>query len=158
MASILKSQAAFKERAEDCGLTPPQIDGLVAKGVTSLSVLAYTLTTPGVTPDEASLRSLMDDADPASVTVQTLASIRRLVFESQTLAISQIESIIESDVDKKVELAPAERATRIKDQRGRLAGYDLSGPLENAFSNYAYVASMVESDHVVLFRAPPFHH
>ena len=62
MAGILKSQAAFRERCADCGLTTTEIDGLIAKGVTSMSVLAYTLTTPGVTPDEASLRGLMNSA------------------------------------------------------------------------------------------------
>ena len=156
MAGILKSQAAFRERCADCGLTTTEIDGLIAKGVTSMSVLAYTLTTPGVTPDEASLRGLMNSASPGDVTVQTLASIRRLVFESQTLAISQIKSIIEADAEKKIELAPAERATRIKDQKARLAGYELSGPLENAFSNYSYVAAMVESDHVVYLEPHRF--
>ena len=80
MAGILTSQAAFRERCADCGLTATEIDGLIAKGVTSMSVLACTLTTPGVTPDEASLRGLLNFASPGDVTVQTLASIRHLVF------------------------------------------------------------------------------
>ena len=110
----LEIPSCFQGECADCGLTTTEIDGLIAKGVTSMSVLAYTLRTPGVTPDEASLRGLMNSASPGDVTVQTLASIRRLVFESQTLAISQIKSIIEADAEKKIELVPAERATRIK--------------------------------------------
>ena len=86
---------------------------MVAKGVTSMSVLAHTLTTAGVTPDEALLRGLLNFASPGDVPVQTLASIRRLVFESQTLATSRIKSIVEADAEKKIELAPAERASRI---------------------------------------------
>ena len=60
---------------------------------------------------------------------------------------SQIRASIDHDGDKRVELAPAERASRIEDQKQRLKGYDLSGPLENAFSNYTYVNKMLEDDH-----------
>ncbi|CAE7843090.1 unnamed protein product, partial [Symbiodinium necroappetens] len=100
-----------------------------------------------VTPSELALRELLDSSSPDAVSLQALASIRRLTFEAQTLCIAQIKASIETDGEPKVELAPAERAQRIAAQKRRLAGFDLTGPLENAYSNYVYVSAMVEHDH-----------
>ena len=67
MASLLKSEAAFRERAAECGLNQAEIDRLVDYGVSSLATLAYSLTVPGTPPTEQSLRSLLNEPDPASV-------------------------------------------------------------------------------------------
>ena len=147
MATLLKSSAAFREKAVECGLLEAQITVLAGKGIDTLATLAYVLTTPGVTPSEAALRDLLDSATPESVSLQALASIRRLMFEAQTLCIAQIKASIETEGETKVELAPAERAQRIAAQKRRLSGFDLTGPLENAYANYAYVTTMVEHDH-----------
>ena len=68
------------------------------------------------------------------------------MFEAQTLSIAQLKNSIGGESERKSELAPAERSTRLADQRKRLAGLSLSGPLENAFSNYTYVAQVVDQD------------
>ncbi|CAE7790276.1 unnamed protein product [Symbiodinium sp. CCMP2592] len=146
MASILKSQAAFEERAKECGLTQAELDVLVRKGLTSLSLLAFSVSTPGEVPQEAELRSILDPADPTTVPLRALSALRRLMFEAQTLSIAQLKSSIEGEGEKKAELAPAERMNRIADQRKRLVGLSLTGPLENAFSNYTYVAQVVDQD------------
>ena len=52
MASILKSQTTLEERARDCGLTQTELDVLVRKGITSLSLLAFSVSTPGEVPQE----------------------------------------------------------------------------------------------------------
>ena len=70
------------------------------------------------------------------------------MFESQTLAIAQLKSSIELDGEKKSELAPSERHARIQNQRKKLAGLDLTGPLENAYSNYTYVSAVVDQDYL----------
>ena len=67
MASLLKSEAAFRERAAECGLNQAEIDRLVDNGMSSLATLAYSLTVPGTPPTEQSLRSLLNEPDPASV-------------------------------------------------------------------------------------------
>ncbi|CAE7530302.1 unnamed protein product, partial [Symbiodinium microadriaticum] len=147
MANLLKSSAAFREKALECGLLDAQLAVLEGKGIDTLATLAYVLTTPGVTPSELALRELLDSTSPDAVSLQALASIRRLTFEAQTLCIAQIKASIETEGEPKVELAPAERAQRIAAQKRRLAGFDLTGPLENAYSNYVYVSAMVEHDH-----------
>ena len=148
MASLLNSQASFEERARDCGLSQAEVDVLVNKGLTSLSTFAFSATTPGTTPGEDALRNLLSSADPASVPLHVVAALRRLMFESQTLAIAQLKSSIELDGEKKSELAPSERHARIQNQRKRLAGLDLTGPLENAYSNYTYVGTVVDQDYL----------
>ena len=148
MASLLNSQASFEERARDCGLSQAEVDVLVSKGLTSLSTFAFSATTPGTTPGEDALRNLLSSADPASVPLHVVAALRRSMFESQTLAIAQLKSSIELDGEKKSELAPSERHARIQNQRKKLAGLDLTGPLENAYSNYTYVSTVVDQDYL----------
>ena len=81
MASLLKSEAAFRERAAECGLNQAEIDRLVDNGVSSLATLAYSLTVPGTPPTEQSLRSLLNEPDPASVPLRALAGMRRLMWQ-----------------------------------------------------------------------------
>ena len=77
MASLLESTASFKGRAISHGLSEDQVESLVRRGVNSLSKLAFAITTPGVTPSEASLRSLLDGDAPDAVTIGDLSALRR---------------------------------------------------------------------------------
>ena len=146
MATILDSTAAFSARAVEHGLTQTQLQRLNGNGITSLSQLAFALTTPGTSPADDALRGLLHD-DPDQVTVGQLASIRRLMFDAQTLSAAQVKHVLSgSEAAKKAELVPAERAQRIQDQKVRLAGMELSGPYECSHSSYDYVAKMLEQD------------
>ena len=84
MATILDSTAAFDARALEHGLTEDQLGRLKLKGLNNLSKLAFAISTPGTSPDDESLKTLVHD-DPDMVTVGQLASIRRLMFDAQTL-------------------------------------------------------------------------
>ena len=81
MATTLESPAAFEARALEHGITTEQLDRLKAKGLTNLSKLAFSISTPGTSPEDESLKSLVHD-DPDLVTVGQLASIRRLMFDA----------------------------------------------------------------------------
>ena len=140
MTSLLKSEATFKERAKECGLTDDEIKAR------SLSALAFSATTPGNPPDEPALQKLLKPSDPSSVAVRAVSSMRQLMFEAQALCVTTLKNSLEGESDKKADLAPAERQARISDQRKRLAGLDLSGPYENAFCNYAYVGTVMDQD------------
>ncbi len=146
MASLLESPASFKTRAAGNGLTDAQITYLVNNGINSLSKLAFAATTPGVTPSEDALRGLLDD-DPTRVTLGALSAIRRLMFEAQTLSVALVKQTVEgTDGSMKAELAPAERAQRIADQKGRLGGISFQGPYECGHACYDVVADMLEKD------------
>jgi hypothetical protein len=146
MVSLLKSLPAFEERARECGLSEDQIRGLKDAGITNLASLAFSLTSPGTTPSEDALRGLLDPANPGNVNLTSLASIRRLMFEAQTLSIAQLKNSIEGNVEKKAELVPAERTARIQAQRDRMLGLELVGSLECSFACYDLVGTMIEAD------------
>ena len=125
MATILESEAAFAARVLEHGLTRAQLAWLSDKGFNNLSKLAFALATPGTVPTEDALKEFLDD-NIDNVNVGQLSSIRRLIFDAQTLCASQIKTIISgSDQGRKAELVPAERATRIQAQKDRLLGMEL---------------------------------
>ena len=126
MATILESEAAFAARVLEHGLTRAQLAWLSDKGFNNLSKLAFALATPGTVPTEDALKELLDDNIVDNVNVGQLSSIRRLIFDAQTLCASQIKSIISGRYQgRKAELGPAERATRIQAQKDRLLGMEL---------------------------------
>eukprot|EP00435_Cladocopium_sp_Y103_P038892 s848_g10.t1 len=146
MATILESEAAFNARAGEHGITRVQLTRLQNQGIVNLSKLAFSITTPGTVPPDDALKQLLSD-DPDTVTVGELSSMRRLMFDAQTLSASQIKTVLSgSDTVRKAELVPAERATRIQAQKNRLQGMELTGPLEASHASYDYVAKMLEAD------------
>eukprot|EP00435_Cladocopium_sp_Y103_P032785 s1019_g8.t1 len=146
MATILESEAAFNARALEHGITRVQLGRLQNQGIINLSKLAFSITTPGTTPPDDSLKQLLSD-DPDVVTMGELSSMRRLMFDAQTLSASQIKTMLSgSDAGRKAELVPAERATRIQAQKTRLQGMELTGPFEVSHAAYDYVAKMLEAD------------
>ncbi|CAE7034963.1 GIP [Symbiodinium sp. CCMP2592] len=139
--------AAFEELATECGLSSAQLLILKGKGVSTMSSLAYAVTTPGVQPTELALRQLLDTATPEAVSVGALSSIRRCVFECQTCVVQQLKLSVEGhEGDKKYDLPPAERTSRIAAQKTRLVGFELTGAMECAYSCYTLVGSMLEAD------------
>ena len=146
MANLLKSSAAFRERAQECGLTGAEVRTIEGQGVTTLASLAYAVCAPGTAATETALRSLLNSASPDAVTLGSLAAIRQLHFESQTLSVAQVKAAIESggEGEKRHDLVPAERQVRIDEQKTRVQGLDIRGPLECSYASYAYVASMLD--------------
>ena len=69
------------------------------------------------------------------------------MFDTQTLCASQIKTTLTgSDVGKEGELVPAKRATRIQNQKKRLQGMEVTGPMGCSHASYDYVAKMLEAD------------
>ena len=145
MASLLKSEAAFDLKAKDCGLPDDEVAKLKAAGITNISLLAFAATAPGTAPTEDQLRNLLRPGAPDSLGVGTLAALRHLMFECQTLCLVHVKASVEG-TDRKVELVPAERNSRIAAQKARMKGLTLSGPLECSHGSYDYVGQMLEKD------------
>ena len=151
MASLTESAAVFKERARDVGLDDATRTLLENQGITNLAKLAFSVGQPGETPTEVSVRGLVaNGGDPAAVTLGVVSSLRRLIFEAQTLLIAQVKTLVENKVDEtKLEMAPAERTHRIAEQRGRLVGMTLSGELECGYCCYDLVMKLAQHNSVV---------
>ena len=153
MASILESKAAFEAKGKSHGLSDDEMRVLKNSGIDSLAKLAFAVTTPGVNPGEVELRALLDPTDGTRVSVGSLSSLRRLMFDSQTLAIQQVKAQVEGNENTKKELVPAERSSRIESQKLRLNGYDLTGPLECSHASYDLCLELIEKDSI--YYLPP---
>ena len=152
-ASLLDSKAAFKGKVLEYGLPLPVFEGIVHRGVDTLSKAAYAVGAPGVLPSEDALRGFLNPDEPATVEQGQVAIARRLVFEAQTLAVSQLRQQIEGPDEKRQDLQPAERRFRLTEQARRLQGMSLRGPLECSFSCYTIVIRMLAADEIT-YLAP----
>ena len=139
MATLLKSEAAFEERARECGLPSEELERLKAAGIKTISLLAFSTCAPGAQPSEDQLRALLRPLAPESLGVGVVAAIRHLMFECQTLCLAHVKASVEGS-----ELAPAERTTRILNQKAKMQGLTLVGQLECSYASYDYVGAMLE--------------
>ncbi|CAE7896276.1 unnamed protein product [Symbiodinium microadriaticum] len=75
--------------------------------------LAFPACQPGETLSEEALVNLIrvGDADPSR---GSIAAVRHLVLEAQTLLVSQTKALVENRESETKELAPAERRERIR--------------------------------------------
>ena len=115
----------------------------------TLGKLAFALRPSGESPSEDEIKSLIREgsADPP---LGSVAALRRLIFESQTLMTAQVRNTIEHKDEEKRELPAAERAERVKQQAARLAGVRLTGESECSHASYNVVACMVQ-DNVITY-------
>ncbi|CAK9052971.1 unnamed protein product [Durusdinium trenchii] len=97
MASTLESEASFKARAKEIGLAETVVNELVANGVRSFGSLAFiTPYRPGQS-DEAPLIEALKKVLNRDPTNPELIILRRLFFESCTLALSDMKQRTERD-------------------------------------------------------------
>ena len=151
---MLDSEADFKSRCRKLGLTEDHLQNLDNLSFASFGHLAFaTSYTPGQ-QDDTALRALAvqivgaDPPPPAS-----MAIVRRLVFESYTMAAADLKSRVERRTDEAPrKLVQAERAARYENQRLRLAGVDLTGEMEASNSLIDLVYHLGEEDQLRYVR------
>ncbi|CAE7733938.1 unnamed protein product [Symbiodinium necroappetens] len=104
------------------------------------------------TPSEESLTGLIqtEGAEPSR---GSIAAVRHLVFEAQTLLVSQTKALVENREAETKDLAPAERRERIKTQSQRLAGITMSGQSECSFASYDLCMKLL-TENCVSYLAP----
>ena len=122
-----------------------EIDAVIGAGVTSLARLAFAASPPGTTPTDEQVTSLFGGTVVPNV--GTLASLKRLVFEAQTLVVADVKSkVTKKDDVIPANMAPAERENRINEQRKRLSGLRLRGEEEVVHGVYDMLLAMAEKD------------
>ncbi|CAJ1425255.1 unnamed protein product [Effrenium voratum] len=147
MTSLMDSEAVLKARLTEACLPEGNVNVLLGKQITTLRKLAYSVCTPTATASDAQLNALVKTSETEEVGVAILAAIRQVHFEAQTLAVAALKNLVEPKKDSAAtELPFVERNERIRLQKGRLQGLDLSGALENAHSNYDLVFAMREQN------------
>ena len=86
--------------------------------------------------------------------MSSLSGLRRFIFEAQALCVAQVKMSVEgTETERKFELVPAERNSRIEAQCKRLTGLALTGQLECAFSCYTYIGEILSAD-VITYPEP----
>ena len=151
--TLTESAAAFENRAREVGLLPGEIASLKNAGIISLARLAFALCPPGQTPSDTQVDQILGNPD-AGVTAGTRAAVKRLVFESHTLIVAELQQKVKhGDEGVASTLAPAERESRLESQRRRLTGLSLVADEECAFESYNLVHNMLQQ-HVLLYLAP----
>ena len=127
MSSILDSEAQFRARAAEVGLTDGAIQSIVQGGAASLSALAFTVGQPGQPIAQLDVDNFLNGCLQRAPTLAEAAAVRRLAFEAQTLLVASLRQV----VDQREDTAPrkigvAERETRMGMIRAELGGIDIS--------------------------------
>ena len=125
------SEAVFAARAKAVGLTQEHLSKLFEAGFKTLGTFAFSCSyTPG-SGDDAVLVESITQVLGAKPQPGVLAACRRLYFEAFTLTASELKQRLDRTEDSAPKkLAAAERSFRYDSQQARLAGLDITGPLE----------------------------
>ena len=151
MSTILESREALRSRALECGLTAAEANYLITNGASSLARLAFAAAPPGTAPSSEQTMALL----PANSGAGAVSSLKRLIFEAQTLVVADIKNKVQrrDEAPSISFMSAAERENRIDAQRGRLTGLRLRGDEEVAHGAYDLVLNLMEKDQLT-YLAP----
>ena len=98
LSSILDSEAAFVQQAQEVGLTEPGIDALKNNSLARFAKLSFAITSPvSVASDEQVNRFLNTMRGGVAATIADLSAFKRLLCESQTLMMHRFKSVAKGD-------------------------------------------------------------
>ena len=144
MSTSLESTNALRSRAVEVSLTAEEVNALINNGVSSLARLAFAACAPGQTPTDDQLTALLR---PVPLNPGNAASLKRLIFEAQTLICSEVKNKAGKREDSShASFAAPERDARIVQQRNRLAGLRFKGEEECSHASYDLVLAILEKD------------
>eukprot|EP00435_Cladocopium_sp_Y103_P018197 s4173_g4.t1 len=156
MGTLLESKEALRARGLEVHLTEAEIDAVIASGVSSLARLAFAASPPGTTPSDEQVRGLFTGGLVPNM--GTLASLKRLIFEAQTLVVADVKAkVTRKEENIPTNMAPAERENGIAEQRKRLTGLRLRGEEEVGHNVYDLLLAMAEKD-VLIYHGPEKFH
>ena len=131
MATGFESAAAFRSRAVEIGLTEAVVDLLKDGGVSNFGSLAFITNYQPGRSDEGPLITALTHTMGQAPTNAEIIGLRRLFFESSTLAVNEFRQCTERDeTAEPAEMPAAERNARLGDQRKRLQGVHFSPETE----------------------------
>ena len=129
--SYSDSEAVFKKRFLELGLSEANYDAFNREGLNTLGTFAFSCNFAPGSSDERPLVQLATNVLGVAPNTRQMACIRRLFSEAYSTIAADIRSKVEATDDSVVKrLAPAERSQRLRDQQTRLAGLDLRGNFE----------------------------
>jgi hypothetical protein len=160
MTSLMDSKPVFAQRLATVGVLPAVIALFAAKGVDTMSKMAFcTNYNPSMVDDANLVAYFQSVVDPGGQALDArtdglLASLRMVFFEAHTLFLASLRDRVdrkEDDLPKRV--PQPERNERLITQRAKLIGVPVSGPLEPAYCLIDLVSQQKDDD--VLRYIPP---
>ena len=153
MVSVLDSEAHFERKAREAGITDPNVAVLKNRGFKTLSQVAYMVSQPGVPMPESDFATFCS-AHFASFSIGEISSLRRLIFESQTLTVASLRlQVSDPDASSKQKMPEAERDVRLENLKRSLPGITIEGHLEPARS-LLDAAARIEASNQIVYLAP----
>ena len=151
MSSFADSTAQFEQRLSDCKVPATLRTALETAGITTISTLAYSFGQPGQTIDsidDVKFATWVKTIDP-NVTVGAVATLKRLLFESQTQLLALLkEQVTQPDNFVAKKLPQAEREMRLNNLKTRLAGQVIEGATEPGHGLLDQAVQMHEKNQV----------
>lgn len=156
--SVLDSKAVFLARCRSAGIPDDDIKALAVVNVDTMAKMGFVCSCqPGVGDDAPFVSFLvraLGRADDTAFTDGELASFRRLWWECNTVAISDVRARVERTEDSQPRKLPVpERAERLRTQQARLVGVVISGVLEPSHSLLDFCNQM-RDDEVLRYVNP----
>eukprot|EP00438_Fugacium_kawagutii_P023705 Skav228032 [mRNA] locus=scaffold1188:3261:4511:+ [translate_table: standard] len=134
MVSLVDSEAQFQARLDQTRVPQAQRVALRTAGITTIAGFAYAYGQPGQPIDNDGFAAWVNAICPGS-TVGSIASLKRLLFESQTQLLALLkEQVTSPDPTVPRKVPHAERESRLANLRARLAGVIVEGHSEPAHS------------------------
>lgn len=146
MTSIVDSEAHFTKRAEEVGLSDAGRRALNAAGYATLGRLAFGVGAPGAQLPDHDFQRFATNVLGAMASMQDISSVRRLLFEAQTMVMAQLRDIVtnpDSDLTRKI--PPVEREAKMRQLKARLPGVVIEKQMEPSHALLNLVAQIWET-------------
>ena len=131
MSLLLESEAQFRSRATEIGLSQETIQAIKDAGASTLSALAFAVGQPGTPIVSQEVDNFLRAALGRDPTLAENNGVRRLAFEAQTLLVASLRQVVEHrDDGAPKRIGAAERETRMNAIRAELGGLCIADEYE----------------------------
>lgn len=149
----LESEAAFKARASEIGISDEDISALKEGGINSHSRFAFCCAYQPGGGSEDVLFNYLEEVLGTKPAGASASNYRRLFFESHTLAIKDLQSRMERSDNSEVKILPlAEKVQRLEALKAKFPGIMLSTTMEPSHDLIDRVVHQYEENCVKLIE------
>lgn len=135
MATLLDSEAQFRQRAQECRLSDAALRDLTRLGITSFGLLAYSFGQPGQNIADDAFSVWVRQEVNQAITLADSAALKRLLFESDTLVMASLkEQVVAPDSAASKKVPATERDSKMRNVKANLTGLLIEGPLDPGHS------------------------
>ena len=130
MASLLDSEAQFRQRASELGIADDITQTLVSKGLSTMNKFGFSHGQPGQKINDEDFTDFLRALLGTAPDIGTLAAAKNLLFECHVFITASLKNRVEASTDAVKPVPLAERTSRLQALRNKYAGLDISHSLE----------------------------